>query len=402
MRAFTPVVAASLLLATHGAASAAPGDSVYASPGRIVPAGDGARLNLYCMGDGSPTVIFDSGWEDWAPAWAVVQPRIAKWTRACSYDRAGAGFSEAGPMPRTSERIAYELHGALHNAGIAGPYILVGHAFGADNVRAFADRYMPEVAGLVMVEGDADDLEPVDMQEDDHRGNIEYVVQLRACRDAIAQGKPLPMQPERPGRASRTCAQQFFRGLPEAAWSPELNAKLLQIAQSKVAMYDAYISEMEQMAQDEAYLAAHRQSFGSRPIRVLSTGNHPWPRRARRASNTCDTSMRLRLLSLAGSNCRRMPSRFSPPTVRNTSPSMSRTPSLMPSARRMTKARMPIAVPLPKAGVCPTRYPPALRGRLPGAQLFRRHATAGSGMSRGYSPSASITTAAVSAPEKFC
>ena len=274
MRAFTPVVAASLLLATHGAASAAPGDSVYASPGRIVPAGDGARLNLYCMGDGSPTVIFDSGWEDWAPAWAVVQPRIAKWTRACSYDRAGAGFSEAGPMPRTSERIADELHGALHNAGIAGPYILVGHAFGADNVRAFADRYMPEVAGLVMVEGDADDLEPVDMQEDDHRGNIEYVVQLRACRDAIAQGKPLPMQPERPGRASRTCAQQFFRGLPEAAWSPELNAKLLQIAQSKVAMYDAYISEMEQMAQDEAYLAAHRQSFGSRPIRVLSTGNH--------------------------------------------------------------------------------------------------------------------------------
>jgi hypothetical protein len=61
------------------------------------------------MGNGSPTVIFDSGFEDWAPAWSTVQPQIAKWTRACSYDRAGAGFSDPGPMPRTSVHIAEEL-----------------------------------------------------------------------------------------------------------------------------------------------------------------------------------------------------------------------------------------------------------------------------------------------------
>jgi len=75
-------------------------------------------------------------------------------------------------------------------------------------------------------------------------------------------------------RVVRTCAQQFFRGLPEAAWSPELNAKLLEIAQTKVAMYDAYLSEMEQAGYDEAYLQQHRRSFGSRPIRVLTSGNH--------------------------------------------------------------------------------------------------------------------------------
>src|SRR5438105_13045061 len=103
----------------------APVDIVYARPGRLVDAG-GFRLNLYCMGSGSPTVVFDSGWEDWAPAWSKVQPEIAKFTRACSYDRAGVGFSDAGPMPRTSVRIAEELHSALHNAGIPGPYILVG------------------------------------------------------------------------------------------------------------------------------------------------------------------------------------------------------------------------------------------------------------------------------------
>jgi len=66
----------------------------------------------------------------------------------------------------------------------------------------------------------------------------------------------------------------FFRGLPEAEWSPELNAKVLEIAQTKVAMYDAYSSEMEQTASDETYLQQQRRSFGSRPIRVLTSRNH--------------------------------------------------------------------------------------------------------------------------------
>jgi pimeloyl-ACP methyl ester carboxylesterase len=265
---------ASLLLAMQGAAVSAPGDDVYSRPGQLEPAADGARLNFYCMGSGSPTVVFDSGWEDWAPAWAVVQPQVAKWTRACSYDRAGAGFSSAGPMPRTSVRIADELHSALHNAGIKGPYILVGHAFGGDPARTFADRYTTEIAGLVLVEADPSDVEPKAMQDDDHRGELRNVVRLRECRDAIAAGKPLPLLPPRPGQPHRTCAQQFFRGLPEAEWSPELNAKLLQIAQTKVAMYDAYISEMEEMPSDEAWLQQHVRSLGSRPVRVLTTGNH--------------------------------------------------------------------------------------------------------------------------------
>ena len=272
-----PVVAAlttCLLLLTQGAVSAASGDSVYARAGRLVAAADGARLNFYCMGSGSPTVVFDAGFEDWAPAWAVVQPQIADWTRACSYDRAGAGFSDAGPMPRTSVRIADELHSALHNAGIDGPFILVGHAFGGDNVRTFADRYLAEVAGLVLVEADPSDVEPKDMQEEDHRGNARGVAGLRECRDAVAAGKTLPLLPTSPGRPARTCAQQFFRGLPETAWSPELNAEVLRLAQTKVAMYDACISEMEQMAQDELYLQQHHRSFGARPIRVITTGNH--------------------------------------------------------------------------------------------------------------------------------
>ena len=247
-------------------AVAAAGDELYTRPGRLV-AIEGTRLNLYCMGSGSPTVVFDSGWEDWAPVWAIVQPKVAQWTRACSYDRAGAGFSDAGPMPRTSVRIADELHSALNNADVKGPYILVGHAFGGDNVRTFAARYMDEVAGMVLVEADVGSL-------DEHRSDDPLIASLKECRQAVAASKPLPSLPAQSGAPARSCAQQFFRGLPEQMWSPQLNAKLLELAQTKVALYDAFISEMEQMTADQAYLEQHPRSFGSRPIRVLSTGYH--------------------------------------------------------------------------------------------------------------------------------
>jgi pimeloyl-ACP methyl ester carboxylesterase len=269
------VVISAIMISGQQVASggSSPADILYAQPGQLVSV-NGFRLNLYCIGSGSPTVVFDSGWEDWAPAWSKVQPEVAKWTRACSYDRAGAGFSDPGPMPRTSVHIAQELRTALHHAGIAGSYVLVGHAFGGDNVRTFADLYMRDIAGLVLVDADPSDVEPKAMQEDQHRGSVGILSQLRDCRNAIAEHKPLPAPPTRPGQPQRTCAQQFFRGLPEAAWSPELNAKLLEIAQTKVAMYDAYLSEMEQTPSDEAYLQQHRRSFGSRPIRVLTSGNH--------------------------------------------------------------------------------------------------------------------------------
>jgi pimeloyl-ACP methyl ester carboxylesterase len=266
-----------VVVAQAASAGDSPADILYAQPGQLVIV-NGFRLSLYCTGSGSPAVVFDSGFLDWAPSWSTVQPQIAKWTRVCSFDRAGTGFSDPGPMPRTSVRIAEELHSALHRAGIAGPYILVGHAFGGDNVRTFADLHMGEVAGLVLVDADATDLEPEAMQELDRRGRGELVSQLRDCRNAIAGRKPLPSLGSDPDDSKKTCAQQlFFRGLPEAEWSPELNAKLLEIAQTKIAMYDAYASEMEQMTQDEDYLQQHQRSLGSRPIRVLTSGHHGMP-----------------------------------------------------------------------------------------------------------------------------
>jgi len=266
------VAGAFLLIPTL--AAAAPGDEIYTRPGQLLDAGDGAKLNVTCLGTGSPTVVFDSGWSDWAPAWAVVQPRIAAFTRACSYDRAGSGFSEPGPLPRTTERIATELHTALKNGGIAGPYVLVGSAFGGDHVRAFADLFPKDVAGLVMVDGDASDIDTPENRKSDDDGNISYVPKFRQCRDAIAAGNITYGLPPPPGRPPRMCAQGFFRGLPDKEWSPELNAKLLDIAQHKLSMWDADISEMEQAPGDEIWLQQHRRTLGNKPVRILTSGNH--------------------------------------------------------------------------------------------------------------------------------
>jgi pimeloyl-ACP methyl ester carboxylesterase len=247
---------ACLLVALPCAAGAAPGDLRYTHPGTLSPVAP--YLNLYCVGTGSPAVIFDSGWEDWAPAWAFVQPAVAKWTRACTYDRAGSGFSDAGQMPRTSVRIADELHAALHALKIDGPYILVGHSFGSYNTRVFADRYMNEVAGLVLVDGEDGDVEPPAEQKSDHRDFRKILPELRRCRAHITY----------------KCAQQFFRGLPERTFSHRLNATLLRIAQTRSSLYDEVISEMQEMPADENYLQQHRRSFGSRPVRVLTAQNH--------------------------------------------------------------------------------------------------------------------------------
>jgi pimeloyl-ACP methyl ester carboxylesterase len=272
-RLLTPALFAALAL-TICPVAAATGDARYAQPGLLV-AVDSTTLNFNCVGHGSPTVVFDAGWEDWSPAWSIVQPVIAEHTRTCSYDRAGAGFSSAGTMPRTSVEIARELHDALHAAKIQGPYLLVGHSFGSYNTRTFADLYMPEVYGLVLVDGEDIDVESAADRKKDDRLFAGALTELRQCRAALLDGHPFPPLPGVPrGTAPVPCNQQFFRGLPERMFSSELNDALLQITRTKAALYDEVISEAEEMPYDEQYLIEHRRSFGNRPIRVLTAQNH--------------------------------------------------------------------------------------------------------------------------------
>jgi pimeloyl-ACP methyl ester carboxylesterase len=129
-----------------------------AMPGRLVDV-SGYKMHIDCAGEGSPAVILESGLGDTYISWRKVQPEIAKFTRVCSYDRAGLGYSDSTPQPRTSRVIAQQLHGILEAAAIAPPYVLVGHSMGGYDVRLYASLYRNEVAGVVLVDSSHPDQE---------------------------------------------------------------------------------------------------------------------------------------------------------------------------------------------------------------------------------------------------
>ena len=128
------------------------------APGKLVDEG-GRKMHIYCTGEGNPTVILDSGLGDSYVSWRKVQPEIAKVSRVCSYDRAGLGYSEPSAAPRTSRAIAEELHALLRAAGVAPPYIIVGHSMGGYDVRLYASLYRNEVVGMVLVDASHPDQE---------------------------------------------------------------------------------------------------------------------------------------------------------------------------------------------------------------------------------------------------
>ena len=123
----------------------------YPPPGQMIDIG-GHRLHLYCMGQGSPTVVLEAAAPGWSLYWSTVQPELARVTRVCAYDRAGLGWSERGPLPRNGRRLARELHQLLTRAGVPGPYLLVGHSLGGFVSRLYRDEHPRDVVGIVLVD----------------------------------------------------------------------------------------------------------------------------------------------------------------------------------------------------------------------------------------------------------
>jgi pimeloyl-ACP methyl ester carboxylesterase len=124
---------------------------VYPPPGRLVDLGS-HRLHLLESGSGSPTIVMEAGLMSTVLSWNDLQRELAGSYRVVSYDRAGLGWSDLGPMPRTADRIVDELQALLKRAAIPGPYVLVGHSFGGLTMPLFAARFAEETAGMVLVD----------------------------------------------------------------------------------------------------------------------------------------------------------------------------------------------------------------------------------------------------------
>lgn len=131
-------------------------DALGPPPGRLIDVG-GHRLHLWCLGSGSPTVIFEAGASAFALDFSLVQPEIAKTTRVCSYDRAGSGWSDARPEVETPLRVIADLRALLQAAGEMGPFVMVGASRGGLYVRLYQAEYPADVAGLVLIDPAVED-----------------------------------------------------------------------------------------------------------------------------------------------------------------------------------------------------------------------------------------------------
>ena len=256
------------LAAAHGDASAAVDRAldVYAAPARRVDIG-GRRLDLRCVGSGEPTVMLDIGLGQSSLAWRKVQPALGRLTRTCSYDRAGFGFSDAGPLPRSAAAEAQDLRRLVHAARLRTPLVLVGHSLGSLIARLYANDHPAEVAAVVVVDypsGDFPDYAPdvaalqARMHEDDlERGPY------RACERAAREGRLDAKSPEAPRCIAAVSPQ-----------SPEFGERLrtaLRANAAKPAFWQALISEKEAWPTlTPAALKRTQRSYGAMPLVILA------------------------------------------------------------------------------------------------------------------------------------
>ena len=216
------------------------------------------RSNLFCSGSGQPVVVFDAANTRAGIVWSHIQPRIAEVTEACWFDRAGEGWSDAGPFPRTSAATAHDLHEILARANIPPPYVLVGHSLGGLDVRVYAGLYPTEVAGAVLVDA---------AHEDEPRRAPPFML-----------GRTAPRYLWRPLHLLFSAAARFglIRSMtPRVTLPREPSARTREEIVAALARRPLAIASYSSggVVSPESYAQAHASpGFGDRPLIVLTRG----------------------------------------------------------------------------------------------------------------------------------
>lgn len=256
---------------------------VYLHPQTLARLPDGRALHFFCLGEGSPIAILDAGWGGWSTSWRAIQPKLAERTKVCALDRAGYGFSDPGPLPRDAAAVADDLQAGLAAAGLAPPYLLVGHSQGGFEMRLFAYRHPDETAGLLLLDPPTEQLYLRDRTAD------EDLDQTRRCL-ALAKQRRL-----KPG-AKDDCV-----GPPAADWSPAMRAHQIKVA-SAPAYFEAALSEdLSLVGSSTDEIVAARRSLGALPLIVLQADARPEEERSRELDNQARDSSIGRHVIVAGS-----------------------------------------------------------------------------------------------------
>jgi pimeloyl-ACP methyl ester carboxylesterase len=238
----------------------------------LVDIGGGRRMNIVCIGQGSPTIVFDYGMGEHILVWQKVQAPVSAITKACFYDRAGYGFSDPSDGPMTADNVTDDLHALLHAAGITGPLVLVGHSLGGLYATLYTDKFPSQVAGLVLIDPSFAGQEPAAWGADEkQRIKPEFerlLTNTKACADLA-----------RAGKLSQSDSHGCFQLAPVR--TPAETAYLMQ-SFLKPFRYESAISEAESHSalatgRNEDSLEEERAArpFGVRPVIVLTGSVYP-------------------------------------------------------------------------------------------------------------------------------
>ncbi len=246
--------------------------SRYPAPGRLVDVG-GYRLHLYSSGTGAIPVVLVAANGGGVLDWYKVQPELAKFTQVVSYDRAGMGWSEASPGPRSSAQIVEELHTLLGKAGIKAPYVLVGHSLGGLHMQLYAMRYPDEVAGLVLV----------DASHADMAARKEFVPKAFTMPNLVRVVGSLGVVRFLNGMNDRANLRNASEAGP--GFVPEIEQESSRIY-SHTSTLVAMAQEFASMPDSAAQVRAANLHLGDKPLFVLTRSGEPNPSPERRAMET--------------------------------------------------------------------------------------------------------------------
>ena len=237
--------------------------SLHPPPGQMVDIGN-LKLHLVCSGEGRPTVVLESGFGGWWLDWRKIQPTLARRTRTCAYDRAGHAYSDPARGRRTAQQLSNELYALLQRAEIPGPYLLVGHSFGAHVVRLFTNRHPGQVFGLVLVD-------PA-LERARSRFTPAMARATDARRDVFRQElRLLPLRASLGLERMRGAALVNLTELPPSARG------YADTVAYRPAWFQANMDELAAAAESEAQVEATRRRRWAIPLVVLSRTIAPNP-----------------------------------------------------------------------------------------------------------------------------